>query len=616
MTAAARHHELKSGETLSIRIAEPPFPEYEGKVACWWTSVAEPLLAGEFRSVLKTPYYIGEIDGEVVGYMVLMAPVDSAEVGVVEFVITVEDHRRKGVSSALLGALVGDFVDSGGQALYLCTTNPHAGRLYEAHGFRYHVGDGMRFLAPSAAGFDDLFFSRSGDGTVRPAHWGDLPKAAALYNHHKPAWMIKDDLTDCIRDTRFESHFINFLKRIQENRGVCFVLENEVWRVVGVAAAERRNTVSEQHVATMSLRIVPAYTDQTGDLLSALEEAAAAIGISCLETRAVARDVDYQYLVESAGFTHQATLPERFQDDGRSEDIVLYAKFLDGAAAAPRNGAVYYGGRKDWQRERAPAGKGAPEPSVTHEQPLFEAYSFGARERAQLDANGHLVLPGLLTTRSREHLTNALDHIESLVPEGTKGHEPGRFAAEFNRYLESLIGHPQMLELARGALGEEIRFDHCVALNRKCGNPGSGWHSHEYSDDDERLGFVRIFFYVNGFEIGDANLKAVPGSHHFRDPEVRAASDEELRSNWMTGKVHQHTQQPLEIEELSAPEGSVVLMWTHALHGVNPRKEDSDTRWTVAYAYRNPGRESAARWMTPAFERKRITGAAGLMSLY
>ena len=346
MTAAARYHELRSGEILSIQIAEPPFPEFEGKVTCWWTSVAEPLLAGEFRPVLRTPYYIGEIDGEVVGYMVLMVSVDSPEVGVVEFVITVENHRRKGVSSALLGALVGDFVDSGGQALYLCTSNPHAGRLYESHAFSYHVGDGMRFLAPSAAGFDDLFFSRSGDGIVRPAHWGDLPKSAALFNHHKPEWMIKDDLTDCIRDTRFESHFINLLKRIQEDRGVCFVLENEARRVVGAVAAERRNTVSEQHVATMSLRIVPAYTDQTGDLLSAVQVGAAEIGISCLETRVVARDVDYQYLVETAGFEYQATLRGRFQADGRSEDIVLYAKFLDGAAAAPRSGAEYYGGRQ------------------------------------------------------------------------------------------------------------------------------------------------------------------------------------------------------------------------------------------------------------------------------
>ena len=60
----------------------------------------------------------------------------------------------------------------------------------------------------------------------------------------------------------------------------------------------------------------------------------------------------------------------------------------------------------------------------------------------------------------------------------------------------------------------------------------------------------------------------------------------------MAGKVHPVSGQPLTIEELSVPQGTVVLMWTHAAHGVNPRKEESDTRWCVVYAYRNPGRES------------------------
>ena len=46
------------------------------------------------------------------------------------------------------------------------------------------------------------------------------------------------------------------------------------------------------------------------------------------------------------------------------------------------------------------------------------------------------------------------------------------------------------------------------------------------------------------------------------------------------------------------------------------RKEDSDTRWCVVYAYRNPGRESRARWLSPSFEKKQIKGAEGLMSLY
>ena len=129
-----------------------------------------------------------------------------------------------------------------------------------------------------------------------------------------------------------------------------------------------------------------------------------------------------------------------------------------------------------------------------------------------------------------------------------------------------------MLELARKVLGENIRYDHCVSLNRPGGNRGIGWHSHGYADDDPNLGFVRIFFYVNGFEPDDGGLKAVPGSHLYRDARIHAPTDEALREGWLAGRKHPETGGPLEIEALSAPPGTVALMWTHAAHAVSPRK--------------------------------------------
>ena len=155
--------------------------------------------------------------------------------------------------------------------------------------------------------------------------------------------------------------------------------------------------------------------------------------------------------------------------------------------------------------------------SAMPKPPIFHPYTFGEQERKLLDSDGHFVLPGLLTSEAQEKLTNSLSHIHELSHTRKEGHEPNRFSAEYDSYLESLIAHPQMLELARKVLGEDIRYDHCVSLNRPGGNNGIGWHSHGYADDDPNLGFVRIFFYVNGFEPDDGGLKAVPGSHLYRD---------------------------------------------------------------------------------------------------
>lgn len=250
------------------------------------------------------------------------------------------------------------------------------------------------------------------------------------------------------------------------------------------------------------------------------------------------------------------------------------------------------------------------------QNPIFQDYTFGDKERKELDRDGHFVLPGLLTANAQERLTESLARIQSLIPNCKEGHEPNRFSAEYDAYLESVIAHPQMLELACKVLGDDIRYDHCVSLNRHGGNGGIGWHSHGYSDDDPRYGFVRIFFYVNGFEIDDGGLKAVPGSHLYRDGRIHGGTDDALREGWLAGKTHPETGEPLQVQALSVPSGTVILMWTHAAHAVSPRKQDSDTRWCVVYAYRNPGKPSHARWITPEFEQKPIPGAEGLMSLY
>ncbi len=245
---------------------------------------------------------------------------------------------------------------------------------------------------------------------------------------------------------------------------------------------------------------------------------------------------------------------------------------------------------------------------------LFHPYEFGEAERQRLDRDGHLALPGLLTGEARGRLTTALAAIEAVAPEAAQ--QARHYSAEHNAYLASLIAHPQLLTLARQVLGPEIRYDHCVALNRPPGDRGISWHSHEYADDRPALGFVRIFFYVNGFTADDGGLGVVPGSHLFRDARLKAASDEALTAGWMAGKRHPITGDPLAIEYLSVPAGTVILMWTHAAHAVSSRLPGSETRWTVVYAYRNPGAPSRARWISEAFERRPPAGAEGLMSLY
>jgi hypothetical protein len=249
---------------------------------------------------------------------------------------------------------------------------------------------------------------------------------------------------------------------------------------------------------------------------------------------------------------------------------------------------------------------------------LFNSYSWTPEHKTRLDTDGHIVLPGLLTDDAQQRLTESLRKINGLSRTTGPGPKPTTmYAAEYDDYLESLIADPQMLELVGNVLGDSVRYDHCVSLIRPAANTGSGWHAHGYANDQPDLGFIRIFFYVNGFTPDDGGLKAVPGSHLYRRVGIRSGvDDDEMWAAWGEDRTHPETGKEMRVENLTAPPGTVAVMWTHALHGVTPRRPESDTRWCVVYAYRNPGLPSGARRISFAFEEKCRKSLGNLADLY
>ena len=345
--------QLKTGEQLVIQTLHPPLYNYVSKVGCW-ADIRDELLNGKLTEWLFTPYFVGEIDGEVVGSMSYYTPTDTRDVGVVEFVRTEEEHRSKGIASALMDCLIRRFRVDDGIALYLCTTNPIAGSLYEKHGFWYHIGDGMRYLAPDAGDFDQTYLGFYGPAQIRDATWADLPRASVLYNHPEPRWLIKDYFTQTFRETRFESHFVRLMRLIEDQNGVFVVLENLKQRIVGTAVLKRFDTFQEQHIATLSFRVCSNYFDQGPELLNAAAEKAKALSIQGLQIYIADCDNDQREMVKNAGFVEEARLRNRLYDGESWIDMLVYTLWLPDVTPL-RSEGDYYGNRKPWQAERVNA---------------------------------------------------------------------------------------------------------------------------------------------------------------------------------------------------------------------------------------------------------------------
>ena len=342
---------LKQGEILSIKVLEPPLDEYAAQVGCWG-NIKDDLLGGRLSSWLYTPYFVGEIDGNTVGSMSYYTPTDTKDVGVVEFVRTDEAHRQKGIASALMSALVQRFRAQQGTALYLCTTNPIAGKLYETHGFWYHIGDGMRLVVGSAQEFDRTYFAYEKGARIRAAHWGDLPRAAVLYNHPQPEWLIKEYFSQCFRETRFESHFVGLLRRCENNQGVALALEAPSERLVGFGVIIRAPTYCEQHTGSLSFRIHPTYRSHAPELLEALIRHAQELGITCVSSHVAECDQDQQQLLAHLSFVQEARLKQRLRDGDRWWDMFVYTKITAGTPRPMRDASTYYGSRQPWQTHR------------------------------------------------------------------------------------------------------------------------------------------------------------------------------------------------------------------------------------------------------------------------
>ena len=183
---------------------------------------------------------------------------------------------------------------------------------------------------------------------------------------------------------------------------------------------------------------------------------------------------------------------------------------------------------------------------------------------------------------------------------------PEHFPAGYDDRVLEMTTHPQMLALHRMMLGNDIRYDHVVALNRKGGFAGQAWHSHGYTEDNQgpttrlpSLGLVRTLAYPEGFSArDDGGVKVVRGSALHRCQNARFKDDETLRE-WMDSRSNPATGEPLEIWAEALPPGSMVSIACHTLHGVSPRAPRGDperdgylhtdsTRWCCLFSFRRP----------------------------
>lgn len=332
---------LKSGETLEVLRVEMPCVHWGPRLVqyiyldhveytnCNWHHNCSRIVAGDFAAVSRDVFFVGLLEGRPVGACWYATPRDTGDLATFGRVITSPDQRRKGISALLCRLAVEDFTAAGGWCLHLGTgrTNP-ARYIYEQLGFVHinYVEGGGTVMRAVVRGKQEAFereYYAPGQATqVRSLHWGDFPRAEALYN--LPHWLVKDYTQGVCANTPFEGQFFDLMESLERRQEAGAALVTDDQRLMGLAyaAGTGMGAGTMAHVRVLEFLVHPCYADCSAELISA---AASGCQAEKLLAYSSARDIARNEALEEAGFTLEGTLTGALQDAEESAvDLYIF----------------------------------------------------------------------------------------------------------------------------------------------------------------------------------------------------------------------------------------------------------------------------------------------------
>jgi GNAT superfamily N-acetyltransferase len=287
------------------------------------------IIVGEFEDTMRNVFYAGEINGEMVASSWYTVPRNRSDIGVFGEVFTRPEHRGKRIALHLTNICRDDFVAQCGNALYLATENPTAARVYEKAGYEVYTGNVMRFLAKPDPDFDGSLFSNTGQATPRAAVWGDLPKVVALcvYPHR---CMLRDYPSRSLSSRhslqkRCVSLFWPMWKDGEAKGGRFDVLENDDYRVVGLARVVPSEADFERHVGTLDFVVHDSYQAQAAELIKYSVSHGLGNGLNAIRLYIASCDEQKIAAACEAGFQLDGKLPDQLCVESRKFDLQIYS---------------------------------------------------------------------------------------------------------------------------------------------------------------------------------------------------------------------------------------------------------------------------------------------------
>lgn len=323
---------LKTGETVAAGVVIGPDPAWSERLVGLLYHKGEPWNWQNAQVLdralgLDVFFYILQRDG--VPFTNIMT-VELGGVGLFGHVWTKPEDRQKGASSRLMQLQMADFVERGGQALFLGTgPGSVAYRMYAGFGFqpiKPHSGY-MAYYRQDQATFEANYFTTA-SLVVEPLTWRHWPTSVPFFLGDFPG-LVRCAPLQLVGRQSSEGALLPALIESEERQREqtapnTVVLRNQSTHAVMGLAAWRWDPLWPE-TCLVDLYCHPQVWSQAGDLLAALELPAADSYLAYVDEGWAAK----VHALNAAGFRQTARLPRRIRTQATGEiaiDVLVFEK--------------------------------------------------------------------------------------------------------------------------------------------------------------------------------------------------------------------------------------------------------------------------------------------------
>jgi hypothetical protein len=238
--------------------------------------------------------------------------------------------------------------------------------------------------------------------------------------------------------------------------------------------------------------------------------------------------------------------------------------------------------------------------------------------------DGYIVFPDVLYDEARENLIKEITQHDDAIREylatlDNPSQEPEGFVIrnwdQRGPYGLRLIDDSFITALLQSTIGSDYHYCHSALRIAPRGvGPMSYHQDHHHWKHDNPVNvsqrdkyYVQVLYYPLGFELGDRNLKVIPGSHRV------APTEEATPERMLAGSYDVELGRKLQEKRLALPPGSMVYINARIFHGVEPKPLDSPTPYRIFTidVFKEVGpphrytQEISAEWMEQASPERR-----------